>query len=281
MKKRIISTMLAVVMMITLIAPANSGMTIYNGPVAQQNKQIASAFSDLASALFPKALAESDFVITDGVLTQYNGTDAVVTIPSGVTKIGDRAFKGCTALTGLVIPEGVTAIAADAFEGCTDLTLTVTRGSTAAAYCRGKSIRYAYADDPETVYTVEWGETDGTRWMTNEDGTLTVTAGSASGREMAIPAQIGGRPVTVIGGRAYAVIGKGIKGQNQVSLVIPEGVTSVGEKAFSGRSGLLTVSLPASLTDIAEDAFEGCGRAVFTVVPVSFAEAWCAEHGLS
>lgn len=36
--------------------------------------------------------AEEEFVIEDGVLIQYNGNSSDVTIPDGVTKIGDEAF---------------------------------------------------------------------------------------------------------------------------------------------------------------------------------------------
>lgn len=35
---------------------------------------------------------ESDFVIEDGVLEAYTGTDTVVEVPKGVTTIGDGAF---------------------------------------------------------------------------------------------------------------------------------------------------------------------------------------------
>ena len=39
--------------------------------------------------------ANNDFNIKDGVLLKYNGSDTVVTIPDGVTSIGDNAFEGC------------------------------------------------------------------------------------------------------------------------------------------------------------------------------------------
>lgn len=34
----------------------------------------------------------SDFVIENGVLTKYNGSNENVVIPDGVTEIGSRAF---------------------------------------------------------------------------------------------------------------------------------------------------------------------------------------------
>ena len=44
-----------------------------------------------------------------------------VTIPSGVTTIGDNAFSGCTSLTNVTIPDSVTTIDSCAFEDCTSL----------------------------------------------------------------------------------------------------------------------------------------------------------------
>jgi hypothetical protein len=71
---------------------------------------------------------KQDFVITKGVLTKYNGPGGDVVIPAGVKKIGDGAFKGCVALTGVTIPEGVKEIGGYAFYGCKNLkTLTVPR----------------------------------------------------------------------------------------------------------------------------------------------------------
>ena len=44
-----------------------------------------------------------------------------MTIPSGVTSIGDWAFHGCSGLTSLTIPSGVTLIGDKAFYGCSGL----------------------------------------------------------------------------------------------------------------------------------------------------------------
>ena len=65
--------------------------------------------------------SKQDFVIAKGVLTKYNGPGGDVVIPAGVKKIGDGAFKGCAALTGVTIPDGVTSIGERAFYGCTEL----------------------------------------------------------------------------------------------------------------------------------------------------------------
>ncbi len=52
----------------------------------------------------------SDFVIENGVLKKYKGSDSDVVIPEGVTCIGDSAFSLCSELTNITIPDSVTSI---------------------------------------------------------------------------------------------------------------------------------------------------------------------------
>ena len=44
-----------------------------------------------------------------------------VTIPNGVTHIGDYAFQFCESLTSVIIPNSVTGIGDHAFYGCSEL----------------------------------------------------------------------------------------------------------------------------------------------------------------
>src|SRR5574344_2446305 len=54
-----------------------------------------------------------------------------VSIPSGVTSIGASAFAWCSALTSVSIPSGVTSIGSYAFQGCSGLTsVSIPRGVT-------------------------------------------------------------------------------------------------------------------------------------------------------
>lgn len=62
------------------------------------------------------------FSIQNGTLLRYRGRDAEVTVPQGVTVIGQGAFRNCRTLTCLHLPEGVTAIESNAMAGCTGLT---------------------------------------------------------------------------------------------------------------------------------------------------------------
>lgn len=63
----------------------------------------------------------SDFIIVGTTLTAYTGTKPNVIIPSHVTIIADKAFKGNKYVSTLVIPDSVTSIGEEAFFGCTSL----------------------------------------------------------------------------------------------------------------------------------------------------------------
>ena len=60
--------------------------------------------------------------------------------------------------------------------------------------------------------------------------------------------------------------------------VLPEGVETVGSRAFAG-TGLLRISLPASLVSIAEDALD---HGVEVSAPLgSWALSWAVAHGFA
>ena len=67
----------------------------------------------------------SGYAIFSGDGTSLNGRNACtgsLTIPSGVTSIGDMAFYGDTAITSVVISRTVTAIGSQAFQNASNLT---------------------------------------------------------------------------------------------------------------------------------------------------------------
>ena len=70
--------------------------------------------------------------IIDGVLVEcLNKWLTSVTIPYGVTSIGNRAFRDCESLKSVIIPNGVTSIGYRAFRGCSSLTgITIPDGVT-------------------------------------------------------------------------------------------------------------------------------------------------------
>ncbi len=79
------------------------------------------SFEAIAAEPEPEPEPEPEFVIEDGVLTAYNGDGGVVTVPDGVTVIGERVFYK-TDVTVVALPDGVVSIGERAFSHCEKLT---------------------------------------------------------------------------------------------------------------------------------------------------------------
>ena len=63
----------------------------------------------------------NDFVIENGVLEKYIGSDENVVIPKGITEIADYAFDCCEDMVDVDIPDTVGEIGEGAFSSCTEL----------------------------------------------------------------------------------------------------------------------------------------------------------------
>lgn len=70
----------------------------------------------------PWLASQGEFVIVNGILHKYRGTDTNVVIPDEVTAIGESAFEYYNRLTSVTIPDSVTRIDDAAFFGCDSLT---------------------------------------------------------------------------------------------------------------------------------------------------------------
>ncbi|MDR2480802.1 MAG: leucine-rich repeat domain-containing protein [Spirochaetaceae bacterium] len=96
-----------------------------------------------------------------------------------------------------------------------------------------------------------------------EDGAGVVIKGyTGSVNAVRIPATIEGMPVREIGRESFMY--KWI-----TSVVIPNGVTSIGDNAFSMCGELTSVTIPNSVTSIGAAAFYMCGSLTSVVIPDS------------
>ena len=67
--------------------------------------------------------------------------------------------------------------------------------------------------------------------------------------------------------------------QDILSLLIEEGVTSIGSDAFYGCSGLISVTIPSSVKRIETHAFAGCGGLTSVTIPNSVTSIGEAAFG--
>ncbi|MBP1561360.1 MAG: leucine-rich repeat domain-containing protein [Oscillospiraceae bacterium] len=89
-----------------------------------------------------------------------------------------------------------------------------------------------------------------------------------------IPSEIDGKPVTVIGESTFVDYRSGLTiiGKNLKSVIIPNSVTEIGDKAFAGCSSLASINIPDSITEIGGWAFEGCSNLTSITIPDSVTE---------
>ena len=105
---------------------------------------------------------------------------------------------------------------------------------------------------------------------------VTITAYTGKDVNVQIPSQIDGRAVTAIADKAF------LNHSTVQSIVVPEGVRTVGWFAFSGCVSLGAVSLPASVETISYGAFENCNRALTVFCRTgSYAEQYARSYGIA
>ena len=177
-----------------------------------------------------------------------------IEIPNSVTNIGERAFYGCTGLTSVTIPNSVTSIGYAAFGGCTGLTsVTIPNSVTSIGYAAFCNCKGL------TNIIVESGNMYyDSRDNCNaiiETATNTLLAGC---QKTIIP-----NDVTSIGNYAFW----GCTGLTSVE--IPNSVTSIGNSAFAYCTGLTSVTIPNSVTSIGDEAFWGCTGLTSVEIPNS------------
>ena len=260
MKKRLISLLIAVTMLISFVPVIANAETITYGDLTFDKSTGAITVCDTS--------ASGDLVIPstiDGVNVTSIGDSAFyycsgitsITIPDSVTSIGERAFRWCNGLTNIEIPNGVTSIGKEVFEGCSSVTSieipnSVTSiGQSAFASCSSVTS----IEIPNSVTSIGNNAFGGCNSLTSIEIPNSVTSIGVnvfsycnSLTSIEIP-----NSVTSIGGD-----GAFFACESLTSIEIPNSVTSIGDNAFAYCSSLTSIEIPNSITSIGNEAFAYC-----------------------
>ena len=168
-----------------------------------------------------------------------------ITIPEGVTSIGYYAFYGCSGLTSVTIPSSVTSIGSSAFGWCSNLSSVTISSSVTSIWADA-----FYACPVKNVKCIIKDFSHFCNNIITEKFVVPIQLVDNDGNEITeytIP-----EGVTSIGNRAF------MSCSGLVSITIPNSVKSIGESAFNGCESLTSITIPNSVTSIGNFAFYGC-----------------------
>ena len=220
------------------ISPAVGTGAFLNAPVAKvvyagsQTQWNAAGLGDVFGSSATVYYGSSDFDIDGTTLVSYKGKASSVVIPDNVTKIGSRAFYGCTGVKSVTLPDGLTAIGESAFAGCTSLTAMNIPASVT------KIENWAF-DGCSALKA--FSVPAGSKTFASYDGAL---YNKAKTKLLRYPAGKSGSVVT-----------------------FPATVKIIGDSAFSSCPNIKYVALPYGLTTVERYAFDQCVRLATVKLP--------------
>lgn len=173
------------------------------------------------------------------------------TIPEGVTRLEQYAFRWCGGPESITLPSSLTSIGSYAFTGCYELSsLTIPKnvieiGEGITSYCSNLT---SLKVDPENQY------------FSSPENCNVIIVNSSSSLIAGCATSVIPSGVKHIGDWAF----EGCSGLTAVSM--PSGLTDIGLGAFSG-SGLITVDISKDVTSIEDYAFSNCNRLTSIISP--------------
>lgn len=232
---------------------------------------------------------------------------AKVTIGNNVTTIKEDAFCFCEALTEVEIPNGVTSIGEGAFRNCTSLASVTwnAENCTLAITSMVYSI-FDFCDNltsitigndvkslPEYAFrgcsgltSVTWNAENYTSAGSSKqflfENCAKLTNLTIGNNVKSVPARVFGALKNVYytgdiaGWCAIKGLGNAMSSSSVLhiggtkiegDLVIPDGVTSIGEFAFCNCRDLTTIAIPDSVMSIGNNAFYGCEKLENVKIP--------------
>ena len=228
-----------------------------------------------------------DFVIKDGVLKKYVGTDTEVVVPDSVTEISSLAFNESKSISSVTIPDSVVTVQDGAFKNCYHLAdengFVIIRG-VMHGYFGGKMVRI-----PEGVKRIGNNAFAGNNAIHTVMIPQSVTEigmhafwGCANLLSIAIPDTVRKIEPFAFSECASLADENGFVVVNHILysyygtdaiVIIPNGVKHIGDLPFFlqniGNKFITSIVLPQGLESISENAFQCCSNLTQITIPDS------------
>lgn len=210
--------------------------------------------------------------------SSYNSKIISVTIEDEVTSIGDAAFYCFTSLVSVVIPDSVTSISDYMFYKCASLTnVTIPDSVTSIGYCAFiNCTSLSSVTIPNNVTSIGSSAFSGCTGLSNvtiPNNVMSIGSSAFRGCTslVSITVKESNTSYKSLDGNLYSYDGKILIqyaiGRIESSFEFPEGVTSIGNSAFSNCSNLTSIAIPEGVTSIGNSAFANCSNLTSIVIP--------------
>ncbi len=177
-----------------------------------------------------------------------------VVFPQDLTRIGEYAFASCPKLLSAAFPESLLSIGGSAYEGCAALKgVSIPAGVGeigASAFGACKALKTVAVAEANQTFLVIDGA------LVERGGKLVCFPAGDKRTKYTVP-----EGILSVGARAFYGCGK------LTAVTVPEGVAELRAGAFEGCTGLTKVMLPGTLRRIRDGAFMGCSKLTSLVLP--------------
>ena len=267
MKKRILSLLLALVMVLTILptvalaegAPTMSGTCGASGNENNVKWELTDVDGDGKYTLTISGTgAMKNFTVNskndDRPWKDFISSITKGVVAQGVTNVGDRSFYNCSSMTSVELTDGIILITGGAFENCTSLTsLTLPKGlekfgGNAFKGCTGLTGELVIPDSVREIRN--WAFMNCTSISSVSIGKSVESISGSAFENCTSLEHITFR------GKTKTIDSKAFRETGLKSLNLPDGLETIGDNAFYGietLSGVLVI--PESVTKIGEHAF--------------------------
>ncbi|MCM1194754.1 MAG: leucine-rich repeat domain-containing protein, partial [Firmicutes bacterium] len=200
-----------------------------------------------------------DFVVIDGVVTQYLGESSIIEIPEGVTEIADGVFKDVN-ITTLTLPSTIQTIGLYAFQN----SASATNQSLLTTIYINAETPPVLSDDPDSTVgpnPFRWLQDNAKIFVPDgrEDAYLNAESWRNYTRYITTRAIQSNKPLFEIKDGVLVSYNNKDANPTNVTIAVPDEVTEIARGVFASYEYIVAVNLN-NVTVIGDRAFYGCSK---------------------